>query len=312
MQNRLFPLSVLILAIFILGAGTVYARFSDGNVFANMFFRMIFAMPFYGLLMLKGKQYKGKHWQDKRLNIFFLILAGVFFAFDQLLFFSAINYTSIGLAFLIIACAPLVVLVLSVIFYRELPPILFWPGLFLVLLGMYLTIGIGKAEGTGHPEEWRGFLYATGSLLSFGIYMFIFGFCQTTLGIWQKMMYLTVSATITVVIVGVITGNTLILPNTVSWLAVLGLSINSQLMGASMLVFAMHRLPMNLSGVFVLCLPLTGSLWGWLFFNETVTYIGLLGMVLCLNGVYLAKRAYDDIEYAHGHDTQEDDILPPS
>ncbi len=310
MQHRLFPLFIFILAIFILGAGSVYARFSEGNVFANIFFRMIFALPFYGLIMLKGKQYQRNAWYDKGLNIFLLMVVGMFFAFDTLFFFTAINYTSIGFTLLIATCIPIILLPLSVIVYREWPPLLFWPGLILAAIGMYLTIGTGKGGGTGNPEEWKGYLYAFASLVSFGMYMFFLKFCQTNLGIWQKMTYITLATAMTVAITSFISGNTLLLPTAISWLAILGLSLNSQLIGQSMLVFATHRLPLNLSGVLILALPFTGSLYGWLFFNETITWLGFAGMLLCLSGIYLTKIAYDNVESAHGHDAQEDDAPP--
>ena len=52
-------------------------------------------------------------------------------------------------------------------------------------------------------------------------------------------------------------------------------------------------------------------IYGWVFFRETITWLGFGGMVICLIGIYLAKRAYDSLEQAHGHQPQEE-ITPPT
>ncbi|MCH9845634.1 MAG: DMT family transporter [Alphaproteobacteria bacterium] len=310
-EHKSFPLLILTISIFAMAGGTVFARSSDGNVFADMFFRLIFALPFYGLILIKQKKYHRKDWQDSRWNVVLLIMAGIFFALDNLFLFSAINYINIGFAFLISTCAPIILLPLSALIYRELPPKLFWTGLILAMIGMYLAIGTGKGGSTGNPEEWKGFFYAACALASFGLYIFILNYCQSKLNTWQKTSYIAGSAVITIAIIATISGHSLLLPNAISWLAVLGFSIVSQVLGVSLFIFSISRIPLNLSGALVLGLPFAGSIYGWLFFKENITWLGFSGMVICLIGIYLAKRAYDDIEKAHGHEPQEK-ITPPT
>ena len=311
-QHRLFPMFMLVLGIIILGGGSVYARASEGNVFANMFFRLAFALPFYTFIVWRAKQYKRRYWRDdNKTNIILLLVAGVFFALDTLCFFTAIKYTTIGFTLLIASCVPLVVVPLSVLVYKELPPKLFWLGLGLAMLGMYLAIGTGLGGGSGHPHEWKGFIYAFFALLAFGFYVFILSFCQTSLGVWQKMIIMCAPSLLTIAIVSWIGGYSLLLPSAISWVAILGFSINSQMIGQSMLVYAMQRIPVNISGIFTLGFPFVGMIYGWVFFRETITWLGFGGMVICLIGIYLAKRAYDSLEQAHGHQPQEE-ITPPT
>ena len=301
---------ILALAIFLLGAGGVFTRFSEGSVFGNIFFRMIFALPFYGLILVKNKQHGAQHWQEKPKVILMLVAAGMFFGVDMGFFFSAINYTGLGYALLIGSCTPLVILPLSVIFYREWPPLLFWPGMLIAVFGMYLAIGVGGGV-SGHPEEWKGYLFASGAMVAFGVYLFLLGRCHTNMQVWHKMTYITASAAVTVAVIGVFKGQSLLLPTGISWLAILGLSLNSQMIGQSMIAYSIHRVPVNLVSVSFLAMPFAGSFYGWLFFDEVISTLGFIGMLICLSGIYCVKRAYDNVEKARGHDTRDEEVTVP-
>ena len=66
------------------------------------------------------------------------------------------------------------------------------------------------------------------------------------------MIYMCLPSLLTIAIAAWVGGYSLLLPSAISWVAILGFSINSQMIGQSLLVYAVQRIPVNISGIFTL------------------------------------------------------------
>ena len=303
------PLLALFGAVILFAASGVYVRISDASILFNLTYRLVFAIFFYGaFIQISHRNNQG--WQVLKKDVFALILVGVISAFDVLFFFHALQYTQLGYALLITVSTPLVILPLSLIIYRQAPPILFYPGLIIALIGGYMTLGnISDAgEVTNHV---RGLLYAAGATVFFSLYVFYLSHRKFNYSSSQTMFFVSIGALIVIAAFFVISGESYLPPTATSWVIVIALCLNTQIFGQVFMVYAFKILPVNLSSAIMLLVPLVGSFYGWLFFGEKITKLQILGMLICLAGIFLIKEAYDRLERSHGRKLR-DEIIPTS
>ncbi len=302
------PFCSLLLCIFLFGSSGLYTRFSDASVFANIFFRFLFAMPFY-FIMVNSFQFKKvhvAHFQIKFVEICILLLLGGLYAANNLFYFNAIEYIPLGYGLLINLSTPLVILPLSLLFYRELPPKLFYVGLIVAFVGLYFVLG--NISLTSLSQEKYGLMLASGATLSFGLYLFILAHCKIKFNVYKTMFFITIGAVITAGIVGNIKNVSLLPPDFRSWVIVICFAITAQILGQVSLTYSVRNLPINVVSTTLLATPLVGSFLGWVIFDEILTWKQSLGMLICLTGIYLIKNVYERLERQHDHIIKPDRV----
>lgn len=84
-----------------------------------------------------------------------------------------------------------------------------------------------------------------------------------------------------------------------------GLAVLSHVVGQGMLAQCLRPVPVALSSVLVLMQPVVAAIYAWILFHETLTVRQIVGIAICLVGLYFAKRG----QYDHVAD-DPDDVMP--
>ena len=297
------PLLAISLCVISFGASGLYTRFSDGTVLSNLLFRFWLAIPFY-MVMVYITCPAERRFKMKMREALFLIFIGGLYAGDTLFYFEAINYTSLSYAQLINLSTPLIIVPLSLLIYRELPPKLFYVGFLLSMVGLYFVLG--NVGHSGNQEQFKGFWLAAVATLFFALYLFLLAHHRLDYNVWKIMLFISLGAGLTVLTVAGFTESPLLPPNLKSWLLAIGFAFTSQILSQVLLTYSATRLPVSLTSNIILATPIVGGLLGWFIFREVLTVLQFLGMFVCLFGIYITKRAYDRLERSHGHKIEED------
>ena len=78
--------------------------------------------------------------------------------------------------------------------------------------------------------------------------------------------------------------------STAGWLVLLGLALIPHIAGQSLIAYGFAHLPAAFSSVSLLLQPVLAALYAWALLNESVGTMQMLGGLVVLAGIYLAKR----------------------
>lgn len=129
-----------------------------------LFYRYFFAVLIYGVWLTVIKKVSLKLTIKEAVIIFALAIA---FSLSSLFLFDAFNYIDSGLACTILFSYPLIVALISKIFFNEKLPKIIWGSLFIILCGIYMLYG-GKPNGTINTQ---GIIFVLISAFLYSVYM---------------------------------------------------------------------------------------------------------------------------------------------
>lgn len=206
-----------------------------------------------------------------------------------------------GAAALITTLAPLMTLILAIIFLRERVPARRVAGIFIAFAGLFIVIRygrVGMGKVTWVPSaDIRYALLATLAPLSWSVY--------TVIGkdLVSRRSPFTVTCLSTII------GTVPFLPvlgtgfimkvqsmEVTHWLALGHLTILSTIVGFWVWNFALKYLPTTSVSSFIYLNPPFAALFGWLFFSEEVTPMFIAGSAVVLLGLYLSQSRRRGLE----------------
>lgn len=219
-----------------------------------------------------------------RRSLGWMSVAGVAFAFDLLLWNTAIMLTTAGTATLLGASAPIWVGLGAVLVFRERLPRLFWIGMAVALIGAAFIIGRDLLQA---PQLGWGHLMALIASASYAVYMLI---TQRVRSYFDTLS----SATISVVVGGIVLwiaclalGVPLTGYSTQSWIALIGLALVSQVGGWLAINYALGHLRATITSVTLLFQPVLTALIAIPLLHEYLRPEQTIGAALVLAGVYI-------------------------
>jgi drug/metabolite transporter (DMT)-like permease len=273
----------LVAGIVCIAWSAIFVRWTDIPGPASAFYRML--IPAVVLLPTFLFDRSGIRLNWRMLGI--IALGGLFFALDLALYNTSILKTSAANATLLGNNTPIVVGLLSWLFFRKRPSAAFWLGLVLALAGsvVILWADLGKLTRLG-----VGDLMALGAAACFAVYLLATERVRTSTSTLGFLRLAMISSTVALLLINLVMGISLRVPQGRTLWAVLGLGLVSQLGGYLALTYALGHLPATVTSVSLLTQgPLTAVM-AALLLAEPLTWPQILGGVLVLSGVGLAHR----------------------
>jgi drug/metabolite transporter (DMT)-like permease len=214
-------------------------------------------------------------------------LGGAFFALDLLLWNTALLMTSAAQATLLANNAPIWVGLGAMVFLREKLPRLYWIGLFLALFGMVLVARPAGAQGLFD----RGNLLALISSLFYAAYLLSTQRVRSSTDTLTFMTASVISSSVTLLVICLATGAPLVGYPAVTWLALLGLGLVSQVGGWLSINYVLGVLPASRVSVSLLGQVVVTAILAIFLFGELPTAGQVLGAAIVLAGIYLVLKA---------------------
>jgi drug/metabolite transporter (DMT)-like permease len=263
----------------------IFVRVSEAGPTATAFWRVAIAVPVLWILyLMKSKpltrRYAGK-WP-------LLLAAGFAFAGDLAFWHSSIQLTSVANSTLLANLASIFVTLAAWIFLGQRPSALFLAGLAAALAGVALLVHtslafsptglLGDALGVVTAIFYAGYILAVKGLRDRG---------ETTLHL------MAATSTITALFlfpVALASGEPMLPESAFGWWMLVGLALVSHAAGQGLIAYALASLPAAFSSVSLLFQPVMAALFAWALLSESLVPLQVLGGLVVLVGIYLARR----------------------
>jgi drug/metabolite transporter (DMT)-like permease len=299
-----FYFALLIIGCACTGSVPLWVRLADvGSATAGVW-RMVFALPFL-LLWMYFEPNKGTEenpiTEVTRPVYGLLAFAGGIFALDILLFNSALSYVPVTNVAILAGLSPFVILGKAVIFEKlRLTPSMI-AALIVAFMGVVLlTLAPSSVEAPlsnalsqgSFWYELLGSILALGSSISFGLYLL----CLRQVRHYHvppgRIVGISVIfAAIGCLILALLFGENLWPKSLKSWLSLVGLGAVGHFLGHGLMTIAFRHVPAVVASSSIFLLPGFSALLAWIFLNESVSVIQILGGALVLSALlYLSPR----------------------
>jgi drug/metabolite transporter (DMT)-like permease len=261
----------------------IFVRIADVGPTASAFWRVALAAPLLWPLVLAAPRA-----QAARPSTALLVAAGFAFAGDLAFWHWSIRFTSVANSTLLANLASLFVTLAMWLFWRQRPGTMFLLGLAAALAGVVMLVQaslafsstalLGDALGVVTAVFYAGYLLAVKELRDRGA---------------RTVELMAITTTITALFllpVALVSGEALLPQSPLGWLKLLGLAWISHCAGQGLIAYSLAHLPAAFSSVSLLFQPVMAAAFGWLLLSEPLGPLQMLGGLVVLGGIYLARR----------------------
>ena len=279
-QHHRFAFPALVVGSSALALGPRLVRLSGTGPVAAGFWRLALALPLLFVLALLTKQ--PVHWPGRKLAAI-AIVAGFFFAADLAAWHAGIHLTKLGNATLFGNTSSLIFAIWGLWMARKRPSLAQAGALGLAVLGALLLMGSSAELSMANVRGdmlclIAGILY-TGYLIA----------VQKARRSLQPLPMLFIASAF---------GAAMLLPVSFAlseqivpadWTFVFILALSSQVLGQSLLVYAIGSLPPIVVGLTLLTQPAISALVGWIAYEETLSPLDWLGAFAIAGALVLVR-----------------------
>jgi drug/metabolite transporter (DMT)-like permease len=277
--------AALLLGATCIALSPIFVRLSEAGPTASAFWRVALAVPVLWILYL-GKAKPGARRYSGKWPL--LLVAGFAFAGDLGFWHTSIKLTSVANSTLLANLASIFVTLAAWIFLRQRPTRVFLAGLAAALLGVALLLHTSlEFSSTGLAGDALGVVTA----------MFYAGYILAVKGLRDRgettLHLMAVTTTITAIFlfpVALASGEQMLPVSAFGWWMLIGLALVSHAAGQGLIAYALASLPAAFSSVSLLFQPVMAALFAWLLLAEALVPLQMLGGVIVLAGIYLARR----------------------
>jgi len=269
-----------------IGSSGLFVRWSETGPTATAFWRGCLALPLLAVwawLERRRRAAAGVPAGASLRDPLFL-WAGVFFAGDLALWHSSLLLTSIAVSTLEANCAPMLVTLFAWALWGERPRLAFVFAIALAFGGMLLIVSpklgggghalLGDALGLATAFFYAAYILAVARLRArhdTGIVMFattlVFTLLLLPLALMQKFLPVTAHG----------------------WWVLIGCALSAQVLGQSLIAYALAHLPATFSAVGLYVQVLAAAVYAWLLLDERLTPLQMGGGALVLVAIALAR-----------------------
>ena len=288
-RARTLAIVALLAGATCIGTSALFVKVSEAGPVSTAFWRVFLALPFLWTWVWLDRRGAVPASPATRRPRKLLFAAGFFFAGDLAVWHWSIVLTSVANAVLLANLAPIFVTLAVWLLWRKKPALKFLAGLAAALTGVILMVG-----GDFSHSDGRALL---GDALGVVTAMFYAAYQLTVTrlrGTVSTALIMAVSSVVTAVLllpIAWLSGEAFIPATVAGWVKVFGLALISQVLGQSLIAYAMAHLPSTLSSVGLLLQPVMAGLFAWILLGETLGAIAITGGVLVLIGIRIATQA---------------------
>lgn len=282
-QRRFVAFAALVAGAVAMGASVLFVRWADVGPYASAFWRVFLALPFLWGWMRVEQRRSGKASLPLDRAV---LLAGIFFTGDLFFWHLAILGTTVANATFLATTAPVWVALGSWLFLSQTVERRILGGLALCMLGGFALLG----ESYGFvPQRLMGDLYGLATAVFFGAYVLAVRAARARHGA-AEVMFVSTAITSVFLFVIAFVFEPRILPQSMPGVgALLALAIVSQVGGQGLVAVALGTLPAPFSSLVIFLEAIAAAALGWVLLGEALGVAQILGGVLILIGIYVAR-----------------------
>ena len=263
-----------------LALGPLWVRLADTGPVSAGFWRLALAIPFFALLARTNGQRLGGVPRGVLLAV---MAGGIFFALDLSSWHLGIELTRLGNATLFGNSGSILIVAWGLFVLRRAPRANEWLAFAAAIVGS--AILLGRSLQIDHTTLVGDLLCLLAGFL-YTFYILLAQKGRETLGSWSLLFWSSLAGLPVMVGVALALGEPF-WPT--DWTPVVALAITSQLIGQGLLVFALRHFSPLVVGLALLTQPIVSVVVGWVWFDEVLSLLDAIGMVLVAAGLVLVR-----------------------
>lgn len=282
-SRKTLAFAALLLGAAAIAFAPIFVRLSDTAPSASAFWRVALAAAPLWLWMRVSPRVQGV----VRLPWKPLIIAGLCFAGDLGAWHVSILYTSVANSTLEANLAPIFVTLGAWLLFRQRVSRLFLIALAVTLGGATLLIGPNFALG---GRALLGDALGVLTAVFYAGYMLAIKAASERTNTAGIMAVSTSVAAIALLPYALATADVFLPQSPKGWLILVGLALIPHIAGQSLIAYGFAHLPAAFSSVSLLLQPVLATIYAWALLGEAVGPVQMLGGLVVLAGIYLARR----------------------
>jgi drug/metabolite transporter (DMT)-like permease len=259
-------------------------RFADVGPLSSAFWRVFLALPILWLWMRAEEKHtaavKGASWSLP------VLLSGLFFAGDLLLWHLAIMKTTIANATFFATMAPLWVVIFGWLVLKQSVARSTLAGLGLCLVGgsalVYQSLSLNPAHSLGDA-------LGIGTGVFFGLYFLAVGAARKQTGAARLTFEMSIVTVVILLAAALVVEGNILPHSPKGWLVLFALAFISHAGGQGLLSVALGRLPTAFSSLVIFLEAVGAAGFAWVLQHEPVSLVQAIGGAVILGGIWVAR-----------------------
>lgn len=280
-----FPIAFAALALggLVMGFSPVFVREAEVGAFASAFWRVLFALPLlFAWYYWERKPNQPLSWRMEKSAI----AAGILFAGDLTFWHLSILNTTMANATFTVCLSVVWVALFSNLLLGEKIYKRAWIGLFICLAGLALLV---QSSLSVNPQRLIGDIYGIITSVFLGLYFIAMRAGRKTKKSGELFLTSTLVTCLVLFLVAIFSGDTLTPQTTKGWFSLFSLGVFTHAGGQGLVTIALGSLSAMFSSLVIFIEALAAAVFGWWLFDEAMTSSQLIGGLLIMMGVWLAR-----------------------
>ncbi|MBI2296411.1 MAG: DMT family transporter [Betaproteobacteria bacterium] len=285
MDNKL-AVGALLAGAAAIATAPLFVKVSEAGPVATAFWRVALALPLLWTWSLIGQ--RGGHAANFAADRRLLIAAGLLFAGDLAVWHWSIVLTSVANATLLANLAPIFVTLAVWLLLSRRPSGLFLVGLATALAGTAVLLGGDFRLG---GRELLGDFLGVVTAMFYAAYQLTVTRLRARAATSTIMAWSGLVTAAALLPVALASGEQILPLTPAGWVKLIALAVIAQVVGQSLIAWAMAHLPATFSSVGLLLQPVMAAWFAWVLLGETLGWIEIAGGVVVLIGIFIAHQA---------------------
>lgn len=267
-------------------AGPILVRVSEVGPLATAAWRMSLAVPFLAVMLFFEPREVRAISRLTGTDYALLVLSGLFFAADIAMWNSSVMLTSIASASFLANGAPVFVVLLSWLFFKERPTALFLLGLFVGVCGSAMMMSESLRTS---PRNLLGDALSVAAAGMYALYILAVVRARRRA---STMTLMTIGSAVSagaLWLVALLLETDLVPRTTDGWLVVIALALFTQVAGQTLIALSLGYVSASFSALILLLQPVIPTIAAWLLFDEALNGMQALGALGIVIGLALAR-----------------------
>jgi drug/metabolite transporter (DMT)-like permease len=288
MEKQKIGIFALILSAFCFGTLGLWGKIAYGAGLSSLqLLSLRFTVASILMWVIALVYYRDKILLCKRDLLFFALQGSIFYSLTSIGFFFSLETLKVSLATVLFFLHPVYTYLISAALLKESISKQKWFALIMTMMGIVLVLDIGSAS---IGISLRGLLYAIGAGFMYSLFTINNHARKSKVNSFVSTMYITTFAAI---VLNIITGFQVSLwfsLSTNQWMIVLGISIVGTIIGILGFVHGIKLVGATTASVLSVFEPLSGVLLAFLFLNESISLLQILGITVILISIILVSK----------------------